>query len=95
MTPIENTLLAPRQQTIHSTESYCCKPSSTENPVSLLSTYYIVQGQTKYHSVYVGTGVKYLEVDLNWGDKSDHLPLASIPLQKANSERTVIVLMEV
>lgn len=49
--------------------------SDTENPVSILSTQYISQGQTINHYVSVGSGVNYLEVDLNWGDTSDSLTL--------------------
>jgi len=50
---------------------------STENSVSSLrSTQYISQGQTITHNVNVGSGVDYLEVDLNWGDTSDSLTLS-------------------
>lgn len=42
---------------------------------SILSTQYISQGQTITHNVNVGSGVNYLEVDLNWGDTSDSLTL--------------------
>ncbi|AKB41124.1 hypothetical protein MSMAW_2133 [Methanosarcina mazei WWM610] len=50
--------------------------SDTENFISLLrSTQYITQGQTITHNVNVGSGVNYLEVDLNWGDTSDSLTL--------------------
>lgn len=48
--------------------------SDTENPV-IKSTQYISQGQTINHYVSVGSGVDYLEVDLNWGDTSDSLTL--------------------
>ncbi|MHC1754951.1 MAG: hypothetical protein AB9861_05880 [Methanosarcina sp.] len=49
----------------------------TENSISLLrSTQYISQGQTITHNVNVGSGVDYLEVDLNWGDTSDSLTLS-------------------
>ncbi|MDI9395282.1 MAG: hypothetical protein QM426_07630 [Euryarchaeota archaeon] len=49
----------------------------TENSVySLRSTQYITQGQTINHNVNVGSGVSYLEVDLNWGDTSDSLTLS-------------------
>lgn len=48
-----------------------------ENSVSSLrSTQYITQGQTINHYVGVGSGVNYLEVDLNWGDTSDSLTLS-------------------
>jgi len=42
---------------------------------SLRSTQYISQGQTINHYVSVGSGVNFLEVDLNWGDTSDSLAL--------------------
>lgn len=51
--------------------------SDTENSISLLRlTQYITQGQTITHNVNVGSGVNYLEVDLNWGDTSDSLTLS-------------------
>ena len=51
--------------------------SDTENSAfSILSTQYITQGQTITHYVGVGSGVNYLEVDLNWGDTSDSLTLS-------------------
>ena len=40
-----------------------------------LSTQYIVQGQTINHYVSVGSGVSWLEVDLNWGVPSNSLAL--------------------
>lgn len=49
--------------------------SDTENPVSIKSTKSITQGQTINHYVSVGSGVNYLEVDLNWGDTGDSLTL--------------------
>lgn len=52
-------------------------PLSTADPGStLLSTAYITQGKTGYYNAYVGSGVNVLEVDLNWGDKSDSLTLS-------------------
>lgn len=49
----------------------------TENSVcSLRSTKSISQGQTITHYMSVGSGVNYLEVDLNWGDTSDSLTLS-------------------
>ncbi|AKB18221.1 hypothetical protein [Methanosarcina sp. WWM596] len=51
--------------------------SDTENSTSSLrSTQYISQGQTITHYVSVGSGVNYLEADLNWGDTSDSLTLS-------------------
>ena len=46
---------------------------------SLLSATYIKSGQTVPYSVNVGPRVKYLEVDLNWGDKSDKVTLSITP----------------
>ncbi|WP_440948032.1 hypothetical protein ACSAZL_07255 [Methanosarcina sp. T3] len=43
---------------------------------SVRSTQYITQGQTITHSITVGPGINYLEVDLNWGDTSDSLTLS-------------------
>ena len=49
----------------------------TQNSVSsILSTQSISQGQTITHNVNVGSGINYLEVDLNWGDTSDSLALS-------------------
>ncbi len=48
----------------------------TENPLfSTLLSQSISQGQTITNNVNVGSGVNYLEVDLNWGDTSDSLTL--------------------
>lgn len=43
---------------------------------SALLTQSISQGQTITNNVNVGSGVNYLEVDLNWGDTSDSLTLS-------------------
>lgn len=43
---------------------------------STLLTQSISQGQTITNNVNVGSGVNYLEVDLNWGDTSDSLTLS-------------------
>ena len=52
-------------------------PFETENPLlSILLTQSISQGQTITNNVNVGSGVNYLEVDLNWGDTSDSLTLS-------------------
>ncbi|MGB9938908.1 pre-peptidase C-terminal domain-containing protein [Methanosarcina sp.] len=45
--------------------------------VSQKSIHYITKGQTIVHSVNVSSGANYLEVDLNWGDKSDNLKLST------------------
>jgi hypothetical protein len=63
-------------------EEYIVTPSTDNslidgNSVSFaLSTYYIKQGQTTAFNSYVGSGVKFLEVDLNWGDSTDKLTLS-------------------
>lgn len=60
---------------------YVVSPSTDDSAdtgdsnISPLSTQYISQGQTINHYVSVGSGVDYLEVDLNWGDTSDSLTL--------------------
>jgi hypothetical protein len=57
--------------------SWIENPFDIENSVSSLrSTQSISQGQTITHNVNVGSGVNYLEVDLNWGDTSDSLTLS-------------------
>lgn len=78
----EHTLNSADQDNLVSTNNkvdYIISPSEdssdTENPVSILSTQSITQGQTINHYVSVGSGVNYLEVDLNWGDTSDSLTL--------------------
>ncbi|AKB28676.1 hypothetical protein MSSIT_1957 [Methanosarcina siciliae T4/M] len=50
--------------------------SDTDVTFSVRSTQYIIQGQTIKHYVGVGSGINYLEVDLNWGDTSDSLTLS-------------------
>lgn len=59
---------------------YVVSPSTEadteDSNISPLSTQYISQGQTKTHYVSVGSGINYLEVDLNWGDTSDSLTLS-------------------
>jgi hypothetical protein len=56
---------------------------STANPLNsggpgstLLSASYITQGKTAYYNAYVGSGVNWIEVDLNWGDRTDSLTLS-------------------
>jgi hypothetical protein len=57
--------------------SWIENPFDIENSVSpLRSTKSISQGQTITHYMSVGSGVNYLEVDLNWGDTSDSLTLS-------------------
>lgn len=49
----------------------------TKNSISSLrSTQSISQGHTITHNVNIGSGVNYLEVNLNWGDTSDSLTLS-------------------
>jgi hypothetical protein len=57
--------------------SWIENPFDIENSISSLrSTQSITQGQTRTHNLNVGSGVNYLEVDLNWGDTSDSLTLS-------------------
>ncbi|WP_245860390.1 pre-peptidase C-terminal domain-containing protein [Methanosarcina spelaei] len=57
--------------------SWIENPFDIENSVSSLrSIQSISQGHTITHNVNVGSGVNYLEVDLNWGDTSDSLTLS-------------------
>jgi hypothetical protein len=55
---------------------YIVSPSTDDSGLSAKSTQYITQGKTIVHYVSVGSGVNYLEVDLNWGDTSDSLTLS-------------------
>lgn len=63
-------------------KDYIVSPSTessldTENFISSIqSTQSISQGQTITHNINVGSGVNYLEADLNWGDTSDSLTLS-------------------
>ncbi|MFU8766349.1 MAG: hypothetical protein ACNA7I_01550 [Candidatus Methanoperedens sp.] len=57
-------------------KDYTVRPSSGETPpVSILIYDSITQGQTKTYYTNVGTGVNWLEVDLNWGNKANSLSL--------------------
>ena len=57
-------------------EGYTVRPSTEEtSPVSILVYDSIIEDQTKTYTSNVGTGVNYLEVDLNWGDTTDSLSL--------------------
>jgi len=57
-------------------KEYTVHPSTGETPpVSILVYDSITQGQTKTYYTDVGTGVRWLEVDLNWGDRTDSLSL--------------------
>lgn len=58
-------------------EEYTIRPSTEEHqPVTIKAYSTIAQGQTKTYTTTIGTTVKKLEVDLNWGDTSDSLSLA-------------------
>ncbi|TQD24464.1 hypothetical protein [Methanolobus vulcani] len=57
-------------------EGYTVSPSNEDNPpIAILLYSSITQGQTKIHTSDVGTGIEWLEADLNWGDTSDSLSL--------------------
>lgn len=60
-----------------SATEYTVRPSKGDAPpVPVIDIYdSITQGQTKTYYTDVGTGVNWLEVDLNWGDKTDSLSL--------------------
>lgn len=57
-------------------QEYTVRPSTGETPSyqGRISDS-ITQGQTNTHYSNVGSGVNYLEVDLNWGDPTDSLSL--------------------
>ena len=57
-------------------QKYTVRPSTSETPSApgRISDS-ITQGQTNTHYSYVGSGVNYLEVDLDWGDPTDSLSL--------------------
>lgn len=55
---------------------YTIRPSASDDPVTTLRlSDTITQGETNRHQFYVGSGVAYLEVYLNWGSASDFLTL--------------------
>ena len=60
-------IVSPSTENSFDTESFIFPQRSTQS---------ITQGQTITHNVNVGSGVNYLEVDLNWGDTSDSLTLS-------------------
>ena len=44
--------------------------------VSPLTTYYyIIQGQSRYHTSNLPSGIHWLELDLNWGNSANSLDL--------------------
>ncbi|WP_292462993.1 hypothetical protein [Methanolobus sp.] len=53
-----------------------CSSTEEHQPVIIKAYSTITQGQTKTYTTTIGTTVKKLEVDLNWGDTSDYLSLA-------------------
>ncbi len=58
-------------------EEYTIYPSTEEHHPATIKAYStITQGQTKTYTTTIGTAVKKLEVDLNWGDTNDYLSLA-------------------
>jgi len=57
-------------------QKYTVRPSTSETPSAPGRIYdSIREGQTNTHYSNVGSGVNYLEVDLNWGDPTDSLSL--------------------
>ena len=57
-------------------QKYTVRPSTSETPPdSVRISDSIIEGQTNTHYSYVGSGVNYLEVDLDWGDPTDSLSL--------------------
>ena len=57
-------------------QKYTVRPSTSETPSAPDRIYdSIREGQTNTHYSNVGSGVNYLEVDLNWGDPTDSLSL--------------------
>ena len=60
-------IVSPSTENSFDTESFIFPQRSTQS---------ISQGQTITHNVNVGSGVNYLEADLNWGDTSDSLTLS-------------------
>lgn len=62
------------------TEDYIITPAketslSNNNVMTPLSTQYLSQTQTLVHCVSIDSTTKFIEVDLNWGEKSDSLAL--------------------
>lgn len=57
-------------------QKYTVRPSTSETPSAPGRIYdSIREGQTNTHYSNVGSGVNYLEVDLDWGDPTDSLSL--------------------
>jgi hypothetical protein len=57
-------------------DGYTVRPSTSDDPVTTLRLSDSVgQDETNRHQFYVGSGVAYLEVYLNWGSTSDSLTL--------------------
>ena len=57
-------------------DGYTVRPSGSDDLVTTLRpSDSIGQGETNRHQFYVGSGVAYLEVYLNWGSTSDSLAL--------------------
>ena len=60
------------------------RSTCVNNLIPTKSINFITKGQTIVHSVNVGSGANYLEVDLNWGDKNDALKLSSYTPSASN-----------
>lgn len=59
-----------------SATEYIVRPSKGDAPPPVIDIYdSITQGQTKTYATNVGTGVNWLEVDLNWGNQANSLSL--------------------
>ena len=57
-------------------DGYTVRPSTSDDPVTTLRLSDSVgPDETNRHQFYVGSGVAYLEVYLNWGSTSDSLTL--------------------
>jgi len=57
-------------------QKYTVRPSTSETPPdSARISDSIIEGQTKTYYSNVGSGVNYLEVDLDWGDTTDSLSM--------------------
>lgn len=52
-----------------------CKEDSYSIETIMLTTYSIVQGQTRVHTSNIGSGINWLAYDLNWGNSANSLSL--------------------
>ena len=77
-------------------QKYTVRPSTSETPPdSVRISDSIIEGQTNTHYSYVGSGVNYLEVDLDWGDPTDSLSLTIYPPVALILEPTTMEVVEV